>query len=139
MKKILSILLLFFMFFSGLQVPNLYAYSVSKLELEKEKNSDLLDKTEDILEKATLKIWSSLKNKELKEKLEEKKKEIKETIEEAKEKIEKENSKKDIKEITDKAKKTAVLKIVSWVTKDNELKSSIDYTVAKTNKQKKRL
>jgi peptidoglycan hydrolase CwlO-like protein len=113
MKKFLSLLLLLVFNITSFQILPIYAQYNSSLEKDKQKNIEVLDKVEKIIDKSIDKIDEKIKNEDISKRLREKEKEIEEYIEDTQDKIEQENSKRDIKKLLNDAKKTVVLKVVS--------------------------
>jgi len=136
-KKILTFFTLIFVLLSNLQIGVLYADSASKLEIEKTKSVEKLEKVEKLIGTVVKKIDKKIKNKEIKERLEEKNEEVKEYLEKVQEQIEDETSRRDVKKIAIEARKVVVLKVISGVTKQTDLSEEISIEVASNPKEKK--
>ena len=123
--------------FTQLQIWQVYADYKNKLETHKEKSIEALDKVEVVIDNVVEKLDKKINNEQKEERLKQKQEEIKQYLEETKEEIEEENSTSDIKEKLIETKKVVVLKVVSWVTKYENIEDNIPEEVAETKEEKK--
>ncbi len=133
MRKICSAMLLILFMISNFWIWEIYANKQSEIE----KISQVLDSVGGKMEIVVNKLDDKIKDKEISTKLREKEKEIKEYIKEAKQDINVTKSSKELKEIVEETSKVVVLKVVSWVTKYDDIKDNISDEVAKTKVEKK--
>ena len=135
-QKGTSLVLLVLFLLYQFQIGIIYADTQSKLETSKEQSIAWLTQVWKVIDSSITKIDKKIKDEEQSERLREKEQEIQEYIEDTQEKIGTAKTKTSIAKSLKEAEKVIVLKIVSWVTKYENVEDNISETVADTLEEK---
>jgi len=134
-KGIAHVLLVLFLV-SQFQIGTIYADTQAKLETSKAQTIQVLDQVGKVVDASIDKIDNKIADEEQSERLREKEQEIKQYIEETQEAIWDAHTSSAVSKKVKEAEKVIVLKIVSWVTKYENVEDNIPEAIANTPEEK---
>lgn len=136
MKKFLAYLLLTFLIIGQTQIATLFAQSALEVTQVQDASIQILDTLDTIAQTTLEKIEDTTRNQEIKEKIDVKKVEISEFLAETSQSISESRSTQEIQEELAEARKTVVLKVVSWVTPEGDIESWIPKEILQNTEKK---